>query len=633
MLPWPVVSRRPAALRSFATRALRGVLVASWLAVVSGCSEPAPASEPNAPQQVASEGYATSSACQSCHPSQYASWHESYHRTMTQVASPETIFGNFDGVTTRGRGHELHLSRRGDRFFARVPSSDWDGNGPPPYEEREIVLVTGRHHMQIYWFESGKSRALSELPVAWDMVDKRWFPTDHNFIVPPHSLPEDVPRKLELAEWNNGCIQCHVTDGRPNWGGPNKSLTEASEFGISCEACHGPAEAHADRLRDPSERYAEHLATPPVDDVVNPAELPFDRRSQVCGRCHSVFHFASNEHYAKYISERLPFDPGQDLLEAGYRVLRAEEAPPGSFWPDGEVKPSGREYNGLLDSPCYAAGELSCYSCHQMHAPTENAEAIAAWRDDQLKPGMRGNEACLQCHDGYREEQTLLAHTRHAAGSSGSECQNCHMPYTNLGLRKAIRSHTIASPSAAVDQASGRPNACSNCHVDRSIAWVARALEDWYGQPQPAFDDIDRGVPASVVDLLRGDASQRAIAAAALGWPAAMAASGSGAWATPLLATLLEDPYPAIRYHARRALQRQPGLADFDFDFVGSNAERVEAAKTINRAWARSRVAARLPPDLAEVLVHDPEASRVLGPEVFTRLRRERDDRPVIVRE
>src|SRR5688500_8972952 len=35
-------------------------------------------------------GYVGSNRCQACHPREYASWHESYHRTMTQVATPDT---------------------------------------------------------------------------------------------------------------------------------------------------------------------------------------------------------------------------------------------------------------------------------------------------------------------------------------------------------------------------------------------------------------------------------------------------------------------------------------------------------------------------------------------------------------
>jgi hypothetical protein len=37
--------------------------------------------------------YASSAACQECHADQYASWRRSYHRTMTQVATPRTAAG------------------------------------------------------------------------------------------------------------------------------------------------------------------------------------------------------------------------------------------------------------------------------------------------------------------------------------------------------------------------------------------------------------------------------------------------------------------------------------------------------------------------------------------------------------
>jgi len=557
---------------------------------------------------------------------------------MTRAASPQSVLGDFDGRTVRGRGHDIELTREGDRFFARVPSVEWEGTGEPTYEKREVVLVTGSHNLQIYWFETGRSRVLGRLPVAWEIFDRRWFPTNDNFIAPPAG--NEVPQALGYGEWNHGCIQCHVTDPRPRWDGLDHTATEASEFGIACESCHGPAERHVERMRDPAARYAEHLATPGADRaealaIANPADLPFDKRSQVCGRCHSAWRFASNEHYAKFMTDRLPFEPGDDLREQGFSVIASHRLDPDSFWPDDHVKPAGREYNGLIASPCYAAGALDCYSCHTLHGdlPADDPAALATWRDDQLKPGMRGNEACLQCHAGYRDEGALAAHSHHRAGSPGSECQNCHMPYTNLGLRKSVRSHTIASPSVAVDRATGRPNACNACHLDRTLAWSASALEQWYGRPAPAdLDRIERGVPAAIVDALRGDAAQRALAASAFGWPDAMRTSGSGAWATPILATLLGDPYPPVRFHAKRALLRQPGLADLEIDFVGSEAERRAAAELATRRFAE-RKGRKLDPVrlLDRSALREGEAP--LTRAVFDELLHDRDDRAILVRE
>lgn len=98
----------------------------------------------------------------------------------------------------------------------------------------------------------------------------------------------------------------------------------------------------------------------------------------------------------------------------------------------------------MSQSACYARGELSCISCHAMHKADTDSRSLEEWTDDQLHPGMRGNAACVDCHDAsqYGEQ-----HTHHAPTSSGSNCYSCHMPFTSYGILKAIRSHHISSPN------------------------------------------------------------------------------------------------------------------------------------------------------------------------------------------
>src|SRR5207249_4812239 len=76
------------------------------------------------PQEVRA-GYATSARCEACHPAQYDSWHRGYHRTMTQYASPASVRGDFGNVTLRDGGEQIHLSRRGDEFFAEMVDPLW----------------------------------------------------------------------------------------------------------------------------------------------------------------------------------------------------------------------------------------------------------------------------------------------------------------------------------------------------------------------------------------------------------------------------------------------------------------------------------------------------------------------------
>ena len=48
------------------------------------------------PIEVHAKGYVGSKSCRSCHPSEHASWHGSFHRTMTQVVSREALQVQFD---------------------------------------------------------------------------------------------------------------------------------------------------------------------------------------------------------------------------------------------------------------------------------------------------------------------------------------------------------------------------------------------------------------------------------------------------------------------------------------------------------------------------------------------------------
>ena len=82
------------------------------------------------PVQMPADGYISSETCRSCHPSQYASWHASYHRTMAEVATPGTVATSFDGVrVTEVPGRPMFLERRDAQLWAELDDPDWDGTG------------------------------------------------------------------------------------------------------------------------------------------------------------------------------------------------------------------------------------------------------------------------------------------------------------------------------------------------------------------------------------------------------------------------------------------------------------------------------------------------------------------------
>ena len=302
-----------------------------------------------------------------------------------------------------------------------------------------------------------------------------------------------------------------------------------------------------------------------------------------------------------------------------------------SFWPDGTVRVSGREYNGLIESPCFVqatdpARTLTCASCHSLHKKADDPRPLTAWADDQLGLRMDTNEACTQCH---REiAANVSGHTHHPEQSQGSACYNCHMPYTTYGLLKTIRSHTVGSPSVAETATVGRPNACNLCHLDKTLRWTSEALERWYGHPRAALTTDQERVSAMALMALEGDAGQRVIAAEAFGWPPARQASGTG-WMAPFLAQLLDDGYDAVRFSAGRSLRRLPGFEQLTFDFVAGPQVRRRTQLQVMRRWDEVRGAEQPAQGSAVLLAAD--GSLIV--DEMLRLIRQRNHRRMLLRE
>ncbi len=591
------------------------------------------------PIAVESDGYVGSDSCRSCHPHHHATWYSSYHRTMTQVASRDSIIAPVnDDTRFESDGLESRLQWREDTLWA---SMEMPRERPDSIATitQPIVMTTGSHHMQIFWFRlRTDTRLLGMFPYVYLKEQQRWIPRGAAFLQPAFAMGDEVGR------WNQTCIACHTTFGRtrpakrvdPQSGeiylDPMDPDSYVAEFGISCEACHGPGEAHTMANRDPAYRYRAHLSGDGDPTIVNPADLSHQLKSQVCGQCHSVQYMKSDEWWTSGFTYR----PGDDLEKSNLRfIVRVDSEPDANlrrvlandpafvddhFWSDGMVRISGREYNGLLESACYQRGELSCLTCHQMHQLVDDDRDVQQWANDQLHPGMTDNEACVQCHQEFRDDAAVAQHTHHKVQSSGSNCYNCHMPYTTYGLLKAIRSHQIESPSVATSLSTGRPNACNQCHLDKTLAWTSQNLADWYGMDSPELPRDEQTIAASVLWLLRGDAGQRALMAWSFGWSDAQEISGTK-WMAPYLAQLLKDPYVAVRFIAERSLRALDGHQDLNYDFLGEGSHIESAYRQVVKKWLDTDAN----PD--EAVLIDRSGTLMRGE--IERLLRDRNDRPI----
>jgi predicted CXXCH cytochrome family protein len=594
----------------------------------------------------------SSDTCFKCHEEHYASWRRTYHRSMTREATPENIRGDFDNVVYHYRGTTTRLTRQGDAFFMETVDPVWaeraaktgkplEQLGPAPTKKFQVARLVGSHWFQecLYKDEAGR---YWRLPVSYHIVEGRWVHTNGAFLVPD---TDEFYSKSTI--WNENCVFCHNTkpSKRPQpptaWDPKGGYRTEVAELGIACEACHGPGGEHVRANQNPARRLALHHSGQGDPTIVNPRRLSVERGDAVCAHCHGATVPKPRAWDPVSITE--PYIAGEDLMRfysffwseaeqeqlnqggeispraAGAKSHASRPAPvpgDGRFWGDGTPLTTALEYNGMALSACYQAGHgsLTCIKCHDAHPKEPNF---------MLRPGMETNDACYQCHDGYRDR--LAEHTHHPAGSSGSLCYNCHMAYQVYSLLTIHRSHRIESPTIEGSLGTGKPHACNLCHLDKSLGWTQERLVQWYGRkPLPLSPDETKHA-SSLLHLTRGDARSRGVVAGAFSWPAALEASGTD-WQGPILARLLEsESYPAVRYLLHRGLRKLYGNDEVLYEYQASPAQR-----RVDMMAVRARLDARRQPRT------DLYPNLPLGPSLEATLKlllKDRDDPDVFVQE
>lgn len=572
--------------------------------------------------------FAGSGACRSCHAKEYDTWHSSYHRTMTQVATPKSVVAPFHDVRLEKYGHSAQLIHNNDEYFVTMADPDLviamvrAGENIPssqlPQVKRQIVMTTGSHLFQAYWYVANDEGELWQFPWRFNISENMWMHRDDVFLQPPSDRPA-----MGHQIWNAGCINCHSVGGQPGLDKYKGAFAEThiAELGIACESCHGPCSQHVKENRNPLRRYQLHLTSKVDSTVFHPTNHSHQLASQACGSCHSHHEYdktnPANDHLNTLGREHRP---GMEMTERA-RFLSVhdektftdgeQQIAVSRFWADGACRSGGREYNGLIESPCYLKGTMTCNSCHTMHGQEP---------DDQLKTDMRSNQACLQCHPNIASN--VEAHTHHSAGSSGNDCMNCHMPYTSFALLKGIRSHRIDSPSVTAFGENVRLNACNLCHLDQSLNWASDHLTNWYSQPRPDLPDDSKNISAALNWMLSGDAGQRVISAWHFGWEPATTNTDVTLWGQPFLAELLRDPYAAVRFNAASALERISSVRRSSLLDISVNADpdtlRLEASKIISDWTGKAAAISANPRPLTDFNLHKKRIGN-------------RNDRPMVI--
>ncbi len=179
-----------------------------------------------------------------------------------------------------------------------------------------------------------------------------------------HDLESALGTELSPADTRK-CFGCHTVHATTSQGF-NPLHAEA---GLGCEACHGPAAAHAANAKAA---------------VFNPAKLSPSDSNDFCGACHR-----SSGDVNSFSTEEI----ASTTAVVRFQPYRLEE------------------------SKCWRATQdarLTCVACHDPHQPL-NRKAASYDRN------------CLQCHSPHAQITEAKVCPR-----ATSQCVQCHMPKVNV---------------------------------------------------------------------------------------------------------------------------------------------------------------------------------------------------------
>jgi predicted CXXCH cytochrome family protein len=597
-----------------------------------------------------------SEACAGCHQAETALWKQSQHKHAMQHATAASVLGNFDDASFDYFGVHSRFLEKDNKFFVETDGPDGK------LATFEVKYTFGIDPLQQYLveFPDGRIQALS---IAWDSRPRdqggqRWF-----HLYPDEEIKhDDVLHWTKLNQnWNFMCAECHSTGVRKNYDATNDHFrTTWAEISVGCEACHGKGSRHVSWAqsqrswfgKDDDPRKGLTVLLNERDGVTwhpdprtgNPqrsvAAAVTRREVETCGLCHA----RRGEFSEDWV-------PGQPLSDTHAVSLLAR----GLYHADGQMRDEVYNYGSFKQSKMFAAG-VTCSDCHEPHAA-----------------GLRapGDGVCLQCH--ASDKYDVASHNRHEGVTPAVTCASCHMPVSTYMVVDKRHDHSLRIPRPDLSVKLGTPNACNNCHADKSAQWAADAIERWHGPVRKGFQNYAEAFQASWTDRVDAPALLAMVAASPAAPAIARASAlselhsrvspanielarkgladpdpmvrvaaldmldglpGDRIW--PLVSPLLSDPSRGVRLGAVSILaavptanQPAPDRAAFEraaTEFIaaqGLNADRPEARSTLGNFYARRgltadaeseyKAALRLSPQYAPAAINLADLYRQLG--------------------
>jgi predicted CXXCH cytochrome family protein len=469
-------------------------------------------------------------SCIECHQKEYRLWKGSDHDRAMSVASDSTVLGNFRNAEFTFRGVTTKFYKRGGKFFVFT-----EGPGGK-MAEFTVSHTFGVRPLQQYLipFENGKYQCL---PIAWNTVDKKWFHMAGMVYKPEDLEPGNWLYWTNQAQnWNSMCAECHSTNLQKNFDLASKSYhTTWNDISVNCEACHGPGSAHIEWARLPE------LARPQDNNtglLVKTSKISSRKYVESCAPCHARRSSIGPYDYSH--GEFLSFAIPQLPTRPTYHI-------------DGQFLDEDYEYGSFTQSRMYMK-DVRCGDCHDPHS---------------LNRKFEGNALCTQCHRAD-EYDTYNHHLHKAKGEKGTSfvnkdgrrlgpgdgnlCRDCHMPgryYMGIDRRY---DHSMRIPRPDLSIQLGTPNACTECHDDKTDQWALQNVNKWYGEKKKAhyatiLADASAGKPGAdsgLVRMINSNLYPEIIRAVAIG----LLAEYPSAQAQDAVRKALTDPDPLLRHTA-----------------------------------------------------------------------------------
>ena len=413
--------------------------------------------------------YSTSNSCKECHNGKHEAWSNSLHPKIFKPYTNDTqIVADFknkpDFVKFDKKDIEVIIGGKWEQVFARK--------------------IEGEYY---------------PFPAKWMVLTQEWIP-------------------YKTKDWNKTpltqkCNGCHTT-------GLDKQTGEFSEWGVSCESCHGPASTHVQnkKMLTQSECTICHNSDSLVEELNKKEDIIVSVKSAVCGQCHSRGKEKGLDKYHTEVQFNFPVEylPGQNLSQNFKPTTPQTDKKGKNWWGNGISKNRHQEYADFnrskhasslknlkekKNTKCAQQPKDSCLQCHSADyilAPKDNKPTlqtaklgitcVVCHNPHSLGEGKRDanqpSSGCGNCHIGNMSFNVNKLNQKHyPCPTNEVSCADCHMPrIVKTGGKFSLRSHAFKIIPPEATKKYGMPNSCQNgsCHADKPLEWAQEEYSKFY---------------------------------------------------------------------------------------------------------------------------------------------------------